>query len=139
LRAERDLLDTAIEESLRHDPPVRFLMRNCHRDIELHGMSLCPGDKVAFGIASANRDESVYTEPHEFLLDRPDPRNHLAFGGGPHICPGASLARLEARVAVNVFLDRVASVRPVAPGRYDEVPVSWAHGPRALEVELAAG
>jgi cytochrome P450 len=54
------------------------------------------------------------------------------------VCPGASLARLEARAALDVFLDRVASVRPVDPGAYDEVPVMWAHGPRQLLVELSA-
>jgi cytochrome P450 len=52
------------------------------------------------------------------------------------VCPGASLARLEARVAVEVFLDNVASVAPLQPGRYDPVVVTWAHGPQALDVEL---
>jgi cytochrome P450 len=78
----------------------------------------------------------VFDDPHAFRLDRPDPRGHVAFGGGPHVCPGASLARLEARVALSVFLDRVATIRPEHPGTYDEVPVAWAHGPRALEVRL---
>jgi len=52
------------------------------------------------------------------------------------VCPGASLARLEARVAVEVLLDNVASVTPLHPGRYDPVVVTWAHGPQALDVEL---
>ncbi len=136
LREHRALVETAVEESLRHDPPVRFLMRNCVREVQVKGVTMCPHEKVAFGIASANRDESLYEDPHAFRLDRPDPRNHLAFGGGPHVCPGATLARLEGRVAVSVFIDRVAAVRPVDPGRYDDVPVAWAHGPARLEVEL---
>jgi cytochrome P450 len=103
---------------------------------ELHGEQLCPGDKVAFGLLSANRDESVFDDPHAFRLDRPDPRAHVAFGGGPHVCPGASLARLEARVALGVVLERVAAIRPEHPGAYEEVPVSWAHGPRRLEAWL---
>ena len=61
---------------------------------------------------------------------------HLAFGGGPHVCPGASLARLEARVAVEVFLDNVASVTPVRAGRYDPIGVTWAHGPQSLDVQM---
>ena len=97
---------------------------------------LCPHDKIAFGVASANRDESHFEDADRFRVDRPDPRGHLAFGGGPHVCPGASLARLEARVAVEVFLDNVASVTPLQPGRYDPVVVTWAHGPQALDVEL---
>ena len=108
------------------------------QDHDLHGEHLTPGDKVAFGILSANRDEGVFDDPHAFRLDRPDPRGHVAFGGGPHVCPGASLARLEARVALGVFLDRVAAVTPVDPGAYEEVPVVWAHGPRQLLVELSA-
>jgi cytochrome P450 len=139
LRDDRALVGTAVEESLRFDPPIMFLLRNCREEADLHGQRLCPHDKVAFGLASANRDESHFDDPETFRLDRDDPRAHLAFGGGPHVCPGASLARLEARVALEVFLDRVASVRPVDPQRYDPVPVFWAHGPRSLEVELTAG
>lgn len=136
LRSDRTLIPAAIEESLRHDPPVRFLMRTCTAEVSLHGEQIYPHEKVAFGLASANRDESRYDAPHEFRLDRPDQRGHLAFGGGPHVCPGAGLARLEARVALDVFLDRVASVRALDKGRYENVPVAWARGPRALMVEL---
>ena len=138
LRADRLLVPLVIEESLRHDPPVQFLMRTCTADTTVHGHQLCPGDKVAFGLASANRDETIYEDPHSFRLDRPDPRNHMAFGGGPHVCPGAALARLEARVVLDVVLDRVATITPVEPGRYDRVPVFWAHGPRTLLVELTS-
>jgi cytochrome P450 len=136
LRADRQLVPTAIEESLRHDPPIKFLMRNCTVNTELHGQLLCPHDKVAFGVASANRDESHFEDAGRFRVDRPDPRGHLAFGGGPHVCPGSSLARLEARVAVEVFLENVATVTPLQPARYDPVVVTWAHGPQALHVEL---
>jgi cytochrome P450 len=136
LRSDRSLVPVAVEESLRHDPPVRFLMRDCTVAAEIAGVAMCPRDKVAFGVASANRDESVYDDPHAFRLDRPDPRNHLGFGGGPHVCPGASLARLEARAAVNVLLDRVQQMTPVRPGWYENVPVAWAHGPRELLVDL---
>ena len=138
LQADHDLVPTAVEESLRHDPPVQFLMRSCTQAAEVQGAQICPHDKVAFGIASANRDESVYDDPHAFRLDRPDPRNHLGFGGGPHVCPGATLARLEARVAVTVFLERVAGIRLADGQGYENVPVFWARGPRELRVELDA-
>jgi cytochrome P450 len=136
LRDDRDLVLVAIEESLRRDPPIQFLMRNCIAETDVRDAHMCPHDKVAFGIASANRDTSIYVEPDSFRLDRPDPRNHLGFGGGPHVCPGSALARLEAKIAVNVFLDRVASVRTTPETSYENVPVFWAHGPRAMVVEL---
>ncbi len=136
LRDDRTLILNAVEESLRHDPPIQFLLRNCSTETDLHGAQLCPRDKVAFGLASANRDESRYDNPDAFLLERADARNHLAFGGGPHICPGASLARLEARVAVEVLLDRVSVIRPLEPHAYHEVQVGWAHGPSVLAVQL---
>ena len=137
LADDRELVPRAVEESLRLDPPIRFLMRNCTEATELHGEQLAPPDKVAFGLASANRDESHFDDPHNFRLDRPDPRAHLAFGGGPHVCPGSSLARLEARIAVDVLLDRVEGLTPARPGRYEPVPVFWAHGPSAVLVELS--
>jgi cytochrome P450 len=136
LRADDELVGTAVEESLRLDPPIRFLLRNCMAEVELHGETLSPRDKVAFGLLSANRDETVFDDPHAFRLDRPEARNHLAFGGGPHVCPGSSLARLEGRVALRTFLERVAGVRPLEPGVYEEVQVPWAHGPKFLRVEL---
>src|SRR5439155_6114533 len=136
LRAARTPVPLTVEEPLRHDPPIRFLLRNCLTDVELHGAQLCPMDKVAFGILSANRDESVFDDPHDFRLDRSDPRGHLAFGGGPHVCPGASLARLEGRVALHAFLERVAAIEPIDAGAYEEMPVAVAHGPRRLLVTL---
>jgi cytochrome P450 len=96
------------------------------------------GDKVAFGLGSANRDAGHFDDPDGFRLDRPDSRGHLSFGGGPHVCPGAALARLEARVAIEVFLDRVGEASPTAPTEYDAVPVFWAHGPASLPVRLLA-
>jgi cytochrome P450 len=119
LRANPDLINNAIEESLRHDPPVKVLMRNCEQETAVHGETLCPRD-------------------HEFRLDRPNPRNHLGFGGGPHVCPGAALARLEARVAVEEFLRRVEQCEVLEPGVYEEVPVFWARGPAKLRVRLTA-
>jgi len=136
LAAEPELIPMAVEEALRLDPPVKFLMRNCMHTTELHGNQLEVGDKVAFGLASANRDSTHFDDPGEFRLDRPDPRSHLAFGGGPHVCPGAALARLEARVAVEVFVARVAAVTPMGDGAYDAVSVFWAHGPATLPVRL---
>ena len=136
LAAEPDLVPMAVEEALRLDPPVKFLMRNCMHAAELHGTDLSAGDKVAFGLASANRDATHFDDPDTFRLDRPDPRSHLAFGGGPHVCPGAALARLEARVAVEVLVRRVSALAPIGTGDFDPVSVFWAHGPATLPVRL---
>lgn len=138
-RADRDLVPNLVEETLRLMSPVQFLMRTCTTETALHGVPIQEDDKVAFGVASANRDDTHFPDPDELRLDRPDPRAHLGFGGGPHVCPGATLARLEARVAVEVLLERVASMT-LEPGyEFEKVPVFWAYGPRRVPVTLTAG
>jgi cytochrome P450 len=138
LQDDPEAIPIAVEESLRLDPPTAVLLRDCIRDTEVRGVPIRAGEKVAFGIASANRDESHYDEPDRFRLDRPDPKHHLAFGGGPHVCPGSVLARLEARVATLVFLENVAEMK-LEPGYVREkVPVFWANGPSRLPVALTA-
>jgi cytochrome P450 len=136
LRADRELVPTMVEESLRHDPPIHVLMRDCIAATSVEGVAIPLGSKVAFGLASANRDAAVYDAPDEFRLDRPSARDHLAFGGGPHVCPGASLARLEGRVALEVFCDLVTAARVDDGYVREPVPVFWANGPRRLPVTL---
>ncbi len=138
LQAERNLVPTAVEESLRHDSPIHVLMRDCLTDTTVDGVTIPAGVKVGFGLASANRDTRTYEDPENFRLDRPSPKDHLAFGGGPHICPGASLARLEGRIALDVFLDRVDLACVDEQYRREQVPVFWANGPRRLTVTLTA-
>ena len=136
LRVERELVPTLVEESLRHDPPIHVLLRDCLKDVIVAGVAIPAGAKVAFGLASANRDEQAYDTPDAFRLDRPSARDHLAFGGGPHVCPGASLARLEGRVAVDVFLERVKTAQVDDGYQREAVTVFWAHGPRRVPVTL---
>lgn len=138
LRADRSLVERAVEESLRMDPPVHVLLRNVEQDNDRFGVAMHAGEKVVFGVASANRDEAVFAEPHTFRLDRPNHREHFSFGGGPHICPGASLARLEARVALDTFLDRVGAVEVVEGWERTKCPVFWANGPIDLPVRVTA-
>ena len=118
------------------DPPIHVLMRDCTADAAIAGVTVPAGAKVAFGLASANRDEANYPDGDAFRLDRANGRDHLAFGGGPHVCPGASLARLEGRVALEVFCERVGDAR-LEPGyQREQVPVFWANGPRRLPVTI---
>jgi hypothetical protein len=136
LHVERDLVPIVVEESLRHDSPIHILMRDCLADITIDGVTIPAGVKVGFGLASANRDERAYDTPDEFRLNRPSAKDHLAFGGGPHVYPGAALARLEGRVALDVFIDLVDRARVKTGYRREPVPVFWANGIRRLPVNV---
>ena len=111
-------------------------MRTCSAQTAVAGEQIEPGERVIFGVEQANRDARRFDDPEKFALERPDLRRHLAFGGGPHICPGAHLARMEARVALNVLLDAVSSLTIEAGHAYENVPVVWAHGPTSLPVRI---
>jgi cytochrome P450 len=136
VRADRSLVPIVVEESLRHDSPVQVLARAVLSETAIEGCPLGPGDRVVFGLASANRDECIHADPDAFRLDRPKPRDHLAFGAGPHVCPGASLARMEGIVALDVFCDAVAAFRPVEGFVPEPNPVFWALGHRSLPVTV---
>jgi cytochrome P450 len=136
LQDNPELIEVAVEESLRIDPPTAVLLRDCIRDTEIHGIPIRAGEKVAYGIASANRDESHYEDPNSFRLDRPNPNHHVAFGGGPHVCPGSVLARMEAKIAIEVFLEKVGKMKLAPDFVREKVPVFWANGPNALQVTL---
>jgi cytochrome P450 len=122
LGQDRSLVPIFVEESLRHDAPVQRTTRRCTRETEIGGITMHPGAWIEVGISSGNRDEDVYDDPESFRLDRPDPRNHLAFGGGSHVCPGATLARFEAVTAVETLLDRLAGLAEVPGAVYPPVP-----------------
>jgi cytochrome P450 len=122
LRNDRGLVGRVVEETLRYSPPVWTLMRRCTRDATVGDTRVRPGDVVGAGLASANRDEAQFDRPDDFRLDRPNYRGHLTFGAGPHVCPGATLARLEATVALESVLDRVAGIRPLPDHRYGVAP-----------------
>ena len=134
VRAQPDIREQFMEESLRRDCPVQIVARAAMEDTVIEKQHIPEGDQVVFGIASANRDEKVFQNPAEFNHARPDLKKHLAFGAGPHICPGASLARLEARVALEVFCEKVASFTVAPDYEFQYNPVFWALGLRSLPV-----
>jgi cytochrome P450 len=111
-----ELVDGAIEESLRYDPPVLGLYRTTTRDVSLHGTVIPEGAKVYLIYAAANRDQRVFADPDEFQLERPRSR-HLAFGLGVHSCLGKQLARLEAQVAISTLCERLPSLTLVDDGQ----------------------
>lgn len=138
VRADPALVPVLIEESLRYDSPVQILARETLAAGELDRCPLERGDRVVFGVASANRDEAVFEAPDEFRLDRPYPRDHLAFGTGPHVCPGAALARTETVALLEEFVAAVESFAPVDDFEPSPNPVFWALGHRALPCVLTA-
>jgi cytochrome P450 len=114
LRAHESLLPSAIEEIVRWTTPSIYKRRTASRDVELAGVRISAGDKVTFWEMSANRDERVFTDPFLFDVGR-YPNPHLGFGWGAHFCLGASLARLEIRVALELLRERYAGFEQVGP------------------------
>jgi cytochrome P450 len=138
VRQDRGLIPALVEEVLRLDSPVQLLARNCRADIVLDGTPVKAGERVLFSLASANRDDSVWPDADMLQPGRAKGRAHLAFGAGPHICPAAALARMEAFHALDALFDRIAGMA-FAPGySLDLNPVVWANGPQTLRVTLTA-
>lgn len=108
LRAQPDLMESAVDEVLRYSSPVQLDPRCAKRSVELHGHTIEAGQIVVCWIGSANRDEAVFDNADGFDVGRSDNR-HIAFGFGPHYCLGANLARLETQVALRVLLQRTRS------------------------------
>ena len=129
VQQDRELVAPLVEESLRHDSPVPATSRRLTTDTEVGGCPMHKGEWIEVGVMAANHDDAVYPDADAFLLDRPDARDHLGFGTGPHVCPGATLARLEARTAVNVLLDGLVGMRPVEGAEYPPLPSMLDHRP----------
>jgi cytochrome P450 len=106
-----------IDETLRYDASSQVLARTATADVPLHGGLITAGDRVLLLVGSANRDHRVFADPDRYDVDRADVAQHLAsFGSGRHFCLGASLARLEARVALEELVARVADYDVDADG-----------------------
>jgi cytochrome P450 len=117
LRADRSLLDGAVEEILRWASPTPYNRRTVTRDTELRGTPLRAGEKITLWWASANRDESVFADASTFDVRR-DPNPHVAFGMGGHTCLGERLGRLQMRVLLEALLNHAESVEPAAPATW---------------------
>jgi cytochrome P450 len=135
LRQDPALMEVAIEETLRIDPPAQFMVRTCRRPAELEGTQVEPGQRVFMCIGAGNRDETVFEDPSSFRLDRPR-YDHLAFGSGSHVCPGATLARLELRTALRAFAERVIAFHLKDPDHYEALPTAMLQGPRKLMIVI---
>jgi cytochrome P450 len=116
LCADPELVPNAVEEMLRYVSPVQNFVRRVQRDVEVGGKTLRAGEYVALFYGSANRDEAVFGDDADaFEVGRPNARRHVAFGFGEHLCLGAPLARLEARVMFEELLARGPGFRLAGP------------------------
>ena len=130
------LVPGVVEETLRFDAPIQLVFRTARQDVVLRGAQIPKGATVALLLGSANRDERRFPDPDRFDPTR-DTRGHLGFGFGQHFCLGASLARLEAQVALETLLPHLAGARRASAERplLDSFLV---RGPSRLEVRPAA-
>jgi len=131
LRDEPELMTSAVEEFLRFYSPVT-MARYVAEDTEFSGCPMKKGDKVLMAFPAGNRDPEHFDRPDEFIIDRQRNR-HFAFGSGIHRCLGSNLARMELRVAIEQFLDRIPTFELADPAA-----VTWSggqvRGPRRVPV-----
>jgi cytochrome P450 len=107
MRDSPEQLPGFIEEVLRHGGPVKSTFRLAKRRVTIGGVTVDPGTTIMITTAAVNRDPRKFEDPAEFRLGRPSPTDHLAFGRGPHTCPGAALARTETRISLERILARL--------------------------------
>jgi cytochrome P450 len=125
--ADRSLLPAMIEETLRYEGPIHIIKRDVLEDVEIAGVQIPKGSKIAMSFASAGRDERIFENPDEFDVDRADVDQHFAFGKWTHFCLGAPLARMETEVAVEALLERIPGLR-FGPGGSELVAAETRQG-----------
>jgi cytochrome P450 len=124
-----------VEEFLRMASPVHHFRRTARHETVLNGQEIKAGDKVVVWFGSGNRDEEIFADPYKFDVQR-HPNEHMSFGrGGPHMCLGNSLARLEIQIMFEDLLSRDVDLMP--NGKADYVLSNFVHGFKRLPVKKA--
>jgi cytochrome P450 len=135
VQADPSLVAAVVEEGVRYESPVQFVLRRATRDTERHGVAIPADSSVTVLLGSANRDERRFPDPDRFDVDR-DTKGHMGFGFGVHFCLGASLARLEARVALEALIPELSHFR-LKDERIELVDSFLVRGPSKLELVAA--
>lgn len=142
LRDNRAQIPAFLEECLRMESPVKSHFRLARTTTAIGDIEVPAGTILMMLPGASNRDPRKFENPNEFKHDRSNVREHVAFGRGPHSCPGAPLARAEARIAMNRILDRMADIRiseemhgPANDRKYEYEPTFIMRGLTALHVE----
>lgn len=143
LRDDRELAPRFIEECLRIESPTKIDFRLTRKTTTLGGVRIKAGTVVMLCLGAANRDPRKFDHPDEFRLDRPNVREHIAFGRGIHTCAGTPLVRAEARITINRMLDRMADITvsedhhgPAGARRYAYEPTFLLRGLKELHIEF---
>ena len=124
LRSDVDrYLPNAIEEVLRFSPPVVKFRRTAMQDTTIGDTEVAKGDKVYLSYPAANRDPSMFQDPHRFDITRGNASRHLAFGSGPHFCLGARLARYQLQALLKEIVTRIPDIHP--DGQLEMLPSIW--------------
>lgn len=137
LKERPELIPWAVEEFLRLASPVYHFRRTATRDTEIGGRRIAEGDKVVTWFAAGNRDPEIFEQPYRMDVTR-TPNEHMAFGrGGPHMCLGNSLARLEIRIMFENLLPRITGMQQI--GEPDRLRSNFINGIKRfpVRVELA--
>lgn len=137
LRESPSLAPAVFEETMRMFGTVQGIVRVVTRDVELAGHTIPEGSFIYLSLASADRDETIFEHPDEFDIDRPKSEltQHLAFGRGTHFCLGATFARAEGRIALEVLVERIPDLRLVDPDEpLDLVPSMFVNPMEHLQV-----
>ena len=113
LKADHSLVPKLVHEIIRWQTPLAYMRRIANKDTVLNGQFIRKGDKVVMWYASANRDERTFENPDDFVIGRPNGRNHLSFGIGVHRCMGARLAELQLRILWEELLARFEDIEVV--------------------------
>jgi cytochrome P450 len=134
LQENPELIPWAVEEFLRFASPVYHFRRTATKDIEIHGTKIKSGEKIVTWFASGNRDNKIFERANEFDVTR-NPNEHMTFGrGGPHMCLGNALARIELRVMFEDLISRIDSMELTGP--VDYLRSNFVHGIKRMPVRV---